>query len=182
MKKDATVLYILRLALILLLITGVVAAALAAVNMLTKDRIAAVQEEKINAAILALFPDSTHVRRLAQTEYIDDTGLVAAVYQAADGWVMEVHPAGFGGKITMMVGVKNNALTGLQVISHTETPGLGAVAADKGSAGQSFRDSFLGLSGTLSVGNIDAISGATITSQAVINGVNAALACGIIME
>lgn len=173
--------YILKLSITLLLITGLVAAALAGVNAVTKDRIAAVQEEKINAAILTLFPDSATVRRLADGGYTDATGTVTAVYATDSGWAMEVRPAGFGGTITLMVGVSSLFdVTGVQVISHTETPGLGAVAAHKGSAGAAFRDSFVGLSGTVSVGDIDALTGATITSQAIVDGVNAALGCQII--
>lgn len=175
--------YILKLSCTLLLITALVAAALAGVNGLTKDRIAAVQAEKINKAITALFPESTHVRQLAATEYHDETGMVTAVYQANGGWAMEVHPSGFGGEITLMVGVgRTGSVTGVQVISHAETPGLGAVAADKTAAGEGFRNSFVGLSGTLTVGNIDALTGATITSQAIVDGVNAALNCGILQE
>ena len=68
-------------------------------------------------------------------------------------------------------------MLGIDIISHAETPSLGAVAAAKSSAGQKFRDSFIGLSGELSVSDIDAITSATITSQAVTTGVNAALAC-----
>ena len=175
--------YILKLSLTLFLITGLVAAALAGVNAVTKDRIAAVQTEKINKAITALFPESTHVRQLATTEYHDETGMVKAVYQANGGWAMEVRPSGFGGEITLMVGVgRTGSVTGVQVISHAETPGLGAVAADKTSAGEAFRNSFVGKSGTLSIGDIDAISSATITSQAIVDGVNAALNCGILQE
>ena len=175
--------YILKLSLTLLLITGLVAAALAGVNAVTKDRIAAVQEEKINAAIGALFPDSASVRRLAEGEYRDETGTVTAVYAAQGGWAIEVRPSGFGGEITLMVGVSSlSEVTGVQVISHAETPGLGAVAADKTAAGEDFRNSFVGHSGTLTVGDIDALTGATITSQAVVDGVNTALACEIQKE
>jgi len=62
------------------------------------------------------------------------------------------------------------------VAPHAETPGLGAVAAAQTPAGEAFRNSFLGLSGSVTVSDIDAISGATITSKAVAQGVNAALA------
>ena len=67
-------------------------------------------------------------------------------------------------------------LTGISVISHTETPGLGAVAAANNAKGEAFRGQFVGQSGVLSVGDqIDGMSGATITSKAVTTGVNAAL-------
>lgn len=176
--------YIFKLSLTLLLITALVATALAGVNAVTKDRIAAVQVEKINDAIRTLFPETTRVRQLATTEYTDATGTVAAVYAAEGGWAMEVHPtSGFGGEITLMVGISNTfEVAGVQVISHAETPGLGAVAADKTSSGEAFRNSFVGKSGTLQVGDIDALTSATITSAAVVDGVNAALACEIVQE
>ena len=69
----------------------------------------------------------------------------------------------------------------MSIISHSETPNLGAVAASSNSKGQAFRDQFIGLSGTLAVskdgGSVDAITSATITSRAVTSGVNAALEC-----
>lgn len=172
---------ILKLSITLLLITAVVAAALAGVNALTEDRIAAVQTEKTNAAIASLFPDSTQVRQLTSQEYSDATGTVTGVYETNGGWAIEVCPSGFGGKITLMVGIsRTESVAGIQVISHTETPGLGAVAGDKTSAGEAFRNSFVGLSGQLTVDDIDALSGATITSKAIVDGVNAALGCEII--
>ena len=59
--------------------------------------------------------------------------------------------------------------------------GLGAVAAAKNSAGEAFRGQFVGMSGQLAVtkdgGEVDALTGATITSRAICQGINAALAC-----
>ena len=64
-----------------------------------------------------------------------------------------------------------------------QTAGLGAVAADKTAKGEAFREQFAGLSGEIAVGDqIDAISGATITSKAVTQGVNAALALVATMD
>ena len=67
------------------------------------------------------------------------------------------------------------------VVSHTESAGLGAVAASAGSAGENFREQFAGTSGDVRVkkdgGTIDAITGATVTSRGVCNGVNAAVDC-----
>ena len=65
------------------------------------------------------------------------------------------------------------------MINHGETAGLGAIAADKTTKGDAFRSQFVGMSGTISVskdgGQVEAITGATITSRAVCNGINAAL-------
>ena len=55
------------------------------------------------------------------------------------------------------------------------------MAAAKNAAGEAFRGQFVGLSGDLAVtkdgGGIDAITGATITSRAICEGINAAVAC-----
>ena len=82
----------------------------------------------------------------------------------------------------MMVGVDHDGkVLGISIVSHTETSGLGAVAAASTSAGESFRGQFVGMSGSVSVtkdgGEVDSLTGATITSRAVCTGVNAALAC-----
>ena len=59
--------------------------------------------------------------------------------------------------------------------------GLLSTAAANTDAGRAFRDQFIGMSGTVSVtkdgGEVDALTGATITSRAVCTGVSAALAC-----
>ena len=93
---------------------------------------------------------------------------------------MEVTPSGFNGTVTMMVGVDNaGKVLGISVVNHTETAGLGAEAASQGAAGTAFRSQFTGMSGSVSVtkdgGQVDALTGATITSRAVCTGVNAAL-------
>ena len=170
----STPLYILRLALTLLVITSVVAAALAGVNAVTAPMIASITAQKTQAAIEAVLPGGGEKLET----FKDSTGMVKTVYASEAGYAIEVTPAGFNGAITMMVGVgKDGKVLGIDIISQTETAGLGAVAAAKTSAGQNFRDSFIGLSGTLSVSDIDAITGATITSRAVTEGVKAALAC-----
>ncbi len=177
MKTESTVKYVIRLAGTLLLIAAVVAAALAGVNSITAPIIAQMKEAKTQAAIEAVLPGGGK-----EVSFTDSTGLVAKVYASEKGYAVEVIPVGFNGGITMMVGVDlQGKVTGISIISQTETAGLGAVAAEKGNKGQAFRDQFIGMSGELVVGKaeneVDAISGATITSKAVTTGVNAALAC-----
>ena len=82
----------------------------------------------------------------------------------------------------MMVGVDfEGKVLGIDIIKHTETAGLGAVADAETPAGQNFRGQFVGASGSVAVtkdgGTMDSITGATITSRAICDGVNAALAC-----
>ena len=179
MKTESMVKYVLRLALTLLVITAVVAALLAGVNSITKPIIDQLTLEKTQKAISAVLPGGYDTEL---TDYPDATGLVSKVYAGAEGYALEVTPAGFDNTITMMVGVdKAGNVLGISIISHTETAGLGAVAAAQTSAGAAFRDQFVGTSGSVAVskdgGTLDAITGATITSRAVCAGVNAALAC-----
>ena len=173
MKNENVLMYVLRLTLTLLVITGVVAAALAGVNAITKDKIAAIQVQKTEKAIAAVLAD---VSGLQQLPLEGEAGIVQAVYTAGGSYAVQVAPGGFDGEITMMVGIADGQVTGISVISHTETPGLGAVAAAQNAKGEAFRGQFVGQTGVLSVGDqIDAMSGATITSNAVVTGVNAAL-------
>ena len=173
MRENSTLMHIVRLTVTLLAICAVVAAVLAGVNMITKDKIAAIQAQKTEIAIKEVLPDSNGVQQLPLN---GDTGIVQAVYTADGSYAVQVAPGGFDGEVTMMVGIKDGAVTGISVISHTETPGLGAVAAAQNAKGEAFRGQFVGQSGTLVIGEqIDAMSGATITSTAVVTGVNAAL-------
>lgn len=176
MKKENTARYILRLTVTLLLICVVVAGALAGVNAITKDAIAENQLKKTQQALEVVLPGVTGLEKL---ELTGQTGIVSAVYASGNNYAVEVMPSGFDGEITMMVGIVDGKVTGISIVSHTETPGLGAVAAAENAKGEDFRTQFAGLSGVLAVdkdgGGIDSLTGATITSRAVTAGVNAAL-------
>ena len=179
MKTESNVKFIARLGLTLFIITAVVAAILAGVNSITAPIIDQLNAEKTQKAIEAVLPGGYDEEI---TEYTDETGLVSKVYKGENGYAFEVKPGGFDNVITMMVGVDNEGkVLGISIVSHTETAGLGAVAAASTSAGEAFRAQFVGTSGSVAVskdgGELDAITGATITSRAVCAGVNAALAC-----
>ena len=178
-KSESTVKYVLRLTITLLLITSVVAAALAGVNSITKPIIERLNEEKTQRAIEAVLPGG--YSEIVEN-FDNQNGLVTKVYKGDNGYAMEVRPVGFDGEIVMMVGVDfEGKVLGISVVSHTETAGLGAVAAAKTEAGNSFRGQFVGVDAECLVtkdgGEIDAITGATITSRAVCVGVSAAVAC-----
>ena len=166
--KDAK--YILRLTLILFLITAVVAGLLGLVNYLTEDRIDELTRQKAEAAMQEVFPAGNYEEIPA-----GEDGITAA-YRADDaGYVVRVSVNGFGGAIDMMVGVDNaGTVTGVSIISHGETASLGANCTR-----EDFRAQFVGASDTLAVskdgGSIDALTGATVTSRAVVSGVNLAL-------
>ncbi len=179
MKQENMVAYVLRLAGTLLIIAAVVALCLAAVNGVTAPIIDQLNAEKTQKAIEAVLPGGFDEELSA---YTDATGLVSKVYKGENGYALEVKPSGFDNTITMMVGVDfDGNVLGISVVSHTETAGLGAVAAATTSAGEAFRGQFVAQSGSVAVtkdgGQVEAITGATITSRAICAGVNAALDC-----
>ena len=169
---------IATLALTLLLITAGVAAALAGVNKITAPIIESLNAEKTTKAIAAVLPDAETAVITYEAAAKEDA--VQTVYTSESGYAVKVQTAGFGGTITMMVGIdKEGNVLGIDIITHAETASLGDVAASKNAKGQAFRGQFVGKTGTLAVrkdgGEIDAITSATITSRAVTNGVNTAL-------
>ena len=177
MKTESTVKYVLRLAGTLLLITSVVAALLAGVNSITKPKIDELTAQKTQNAIEAVLPGGGE-----SVDFTDASGIVSTVYQGENGYAVEVAPVGFDSAITMMVGIDTEGkVLGISVVDQSETAGLGAVCAATTSAGEAFRGQFVGMSGEVTVtkdgGEVDAITGATITSRAVCKGVSAALAC-----
>ena len=176
-QNESMVMYVLRLAGTLFLIAAVVAVALAAVNGITAPAIAELNAQKTQEAISAVLPGGFDSEI---TDFADASGIVSKIYQGEGGYAVEVGPGGFDNTITMMVGIDNEGkVLGISVVSHTETAGLGAVAAAGTPAGIAFRDQFVGASGTVTVtkdgGTMDAITGATITSRAICVGVSAAL-------
>lgn len=161
--------YILRLTVTLLLITAVVAGLLGFVNYLTEDKIREGQEEKAKAAMQEVLPAENYEAVKTDIEGIN------AAYRADDlGYVLDITSNGFGGAINMMVGIDaEGKITGVSIVSHSETASLGANCTR-----EDFRSQFAGADGALSVkkdgGTVEALTGATVTSRAVTNGVNLA--------
>jgi electron transport complex protein RnfG len=181
-KQQSSGAYIAKLTLTLLIIAAVCAGLLGAVNAVTKDKIAQRTAEKTQQSMQEVMPDAASFEAVDYTA-ADTTGLVTAANAALDasgnviGYVIQTEPSGFGGVIQMVTGVDaNGAVTGVSIIDMSETSGLGTNASKP-----DFKDQFLGTTGNLAVnkdgGTIDALTGATITSRAVTNGVNAAVAC-----
>lgn len=170
--KNSQIGYYLKLTLTLLVIAAVVSGLLGLTNFITEEKIANIAAEKTAASMQEVLPADEYT----PVDYTGPEANVASVHKAGDaGFVVEVTPAGFGGAIDMVVGVASDGtVTGVSIVKMTETSGLGANAAK-----ESYRSQYVGLSGTLAVnkdgGEIDALTGATITSRAVTDGVNTAI-------
>ncbi len=179
----------------LFMITLVAGVLLAAVYAVTKEPIArAALEARAKAyrgifSQAASFAEDETVNKALTTadEALAKAGFagckVADALYATDangekiGYVLTVSGNGYGGPIDLTLGIGTDGkLTGISILSHTETAGLGSKCTD-----ESFYGQFAGKSATtLSVvkgganeTQIDSISGATVTSQGVTNAVNA---------
>ena len=164
----------------LFLITAVMAGLLALVNSVTAGPIAAAQREKTERALSGVLREGVELGEQLES-FPDETGLVEGVYKTSDGYVVEVTPSGYGGEIHMVVGVDGACtVTGIQIVTHSETASLGANAAADNVAGRSFREQFLGAGDQLAVtkdgGTVDSITAATISSRAMANAANTAIA------
>jgi Na+-translocating ferredoxin:NAD+ oxidoreductase subunit G len=94
--------------------------------------------------------------------------------------VLEVSGKGFADKFGLLVGfdVAENKLAGISVTTHKETPGLGAQAKDNPAFAAQFKGKPLDKPIRVSTdgGDVTALSGATVTSRAVCEATNAAIA------
>lgn len=176
--KKMTPKAILVPALALLMICLVATALLAGTNLITSEKIAANAVEKENSSRMVVIPTASDFSEVTTLE----SGITYCEALAEDGtkigYVFTSGAKGYGGTVGVMIGVDNDGvITGIEILSHAETPGLGANAT-----GDAFKSRFSGKSGELTVDknsndgqNIQAITAATITSKAVVSAVNAAL-------
>ena len=165
---------ILKLALVLLAVSAVVAGVLGVINELTYPVIDAQKQAKTAEAFSAVLKAD----RFDEIEFSNpDFPTVLTVHKAEGvGYVVTSKFSGAQGNITMAVGVDNDyKCTGISVIEHAETSGLGANAASTGEVGVNFRAQFVGQDESIALsnagGSIDALTGATITSRAITEAV-----------
>ena len=168
-------------ALSLFIICIVVTALLGLTNAVTAPKIEELAVETQEAAKKEVLADAASFGDAEQTQL---SGTTYTYYKglAADGsvmgYVVETVSKGYGGDISLMVGVGvDGTVQGVSILSINETAGLGMNAENP-----EFLEQFLGKSGTIGVQKngssdteIHALTGATITSEAMADGVNQAL-------
>lgn len=182
-------------AAILLLITVVAGLILGFVYQITKEPIAAAEEKAAKAAYQEVFPDAAGFSdplELAVPEgdstweqnYADvDLDNVLKATDAEGnclGYVLTMTShEGYGGDITFTMGIQNDGtLNGISLLSISETAGLGMKAGTvlvPQFAGKQVSQFTYTKTGSTMDSQIDAISGATITTNAVTTAVNAGL-------
>lgn len=176
---------------ILLAITVIAGFVLGAVYQITKEPIALAKEAAAMAAYKEVFAGAADFNELeVKADALVQGGIAGSdidnVFEALGsdgtllGYVLVVtNHEGYGGDIQFSIGIANDGTTnGISILSIAETPGLG-MEAEKilkpQYAGKNVAQFTVTKTGAVSDEQIDAISGATITSNAVTNGVNAGL-------
>jgi len=156
------------LPIIVILLTAAVL--LGASAGLSSVRAANIQAEHVRMMQTLLPGSGDFVREI----YTGEDAAVRSVHKAENGFVVETVVDGYAEEIALMVGVSNDGhVTGLVVRDMNETFGLGGNALFD----HVFLAQFLNTSGEAEVGgNVDAITGATVTSRAIARGVNSAIA------
>ena len=184
-------------AIILFIITMLSGFMLGAVYEITKEPIAIAKENEKKSAYKEVFPDATDFQKQDDDllSKVNDSLIsqnfgkvnVSEVANALDssgsslGYVItSTSKDGFGGDVKISVGItKDKKLNGIAFLTLAETPGLGMKAKGEKFSSQ-FKEkdaSYLNVvkTGATKPDEIDAISGATITSRAVTGAVNAAI-------
>lgn len=127
-------------------------------------------EAELNSLMLSLLPGSTS---FTEEAYEGEDANIKAVYRADNGCVIMTSTYGYASEVVMLIGVDNRGdVKGLVVREMAETYGLGANALSD----VDFLAQFLWTEGDAEIGtNVDAITGATVTSKAVARSVNSAV-------
>lgn len=180
---------ILKLALILFIITAISGIVLATANDVTSDLILQVQEENNNKARQEVLPVAEKFEQLDERDFNaihsenDKVMEIFAGFNSTNelvGYTVKTIASGYGGDVEIITGVSvEGEITGMKVVKHSETPGLGAKATET-----DFQNQFVGKTTTSKISvvkstpkdnEIQAIAGATITSKGVTNAVNLAI-------
>lgn len=178
----------IKLGLILLIFTALAAGILALLNQSTKDIIAEAKIKDSNEARQEVLPEGKEFKELDKNEFktlTKDSPAVEEIYTGLDGeevigYTIKTALSGYSGPVVVMTGINTEGIvSGMKVVSNTETPGLGA-----NSSTPEFQDQFKDQSAEKDIelvktspaeGQVQALTGATITSKAVTDSVNEAI-------
>ena len=173
--------HIIKPAASLFLIAAVITTLIGLVYRLTLEPIAYQYRITQERTMRDVFPQAGEFREIN----VNLTGNMVRVFEGIRageilGYVIELNPDGYSGKINLMVGISraDNNITGMRILKHTETPGLGSHAARAGFYrrfdGRALRPlavvkTYPGLD------EIEALTSATITTRAITYAVNEAI-------
>lgn len=175
---------VIKLGLILLVITSIAAFVLGITNEVTQPIIDQRLHLENVEAIKALLPEAEEFE-LIEDENVTNRSLIVEAYMGTKngevvGYTVKTNPNGYNGRVEVLVGITvDGEIVGAKIGQHAETPGLGSKIADAAYIGQFFNKIVsVGFGSTKDVpttdGDIQVVTGATVSSDAVVDGVNAA--------
>ena len=159
---------------ILGIISLVAALVLAATNAITEGPIQEIAMKALRDSFSAVMPADSYEEITVPADYDVRSLYVAKNGDEVIGWCVTAAGMGYNGEVAVTLGVGTDGLvTGCAVgdTSFAETPGFGARAKEA-----SFQDQFVGLD-AVNGGSFEALTGATVTSNAILEAVNKALLC-----
>lgn len=175
---------ITKLGVILFAISAIAATILAYTYDVTKEPIAAQLEQANIKARQTVLSTASEFEKVSEDKYSSYENILEVYAGKKDGNVVgytikTLPQGGYGGAIEVMIGIStDNVITGVNIGTHQETPGLGAKASGefKDQYNEKGTDKELAVikSGQPKDNEVLSISGATITSRAVTDGVNMA--------
>jgi len=159
--------------LFLTIVVCVSVIALSIINSVTEDKIEEAKQNEIDDMLKEQFPE------MKDSEYDDDIEVYfISMNNTVIGYAFMIEAGGYGGPIEILIALENTTLAeddiilrGISIISNSETPGLGEKITET-----SFLEQFVGINVNdvqlkEDGGQIDAISGATISSSAVVDAI-----------
>ena len=186
---------VFKLGLILFVISAVAACALALTNYVTAGTIEEMNIQANTVARQEVLPDATDfeevpvedVAKIAEEINMETPEELLEVYIGTNngevvGYTVKTGPtSGYSGEVQVLTGISSDGvISGITIIKHNETPGLGALATGEWNdqfTGKSAAEELVVVKGTAKEGSneIQAITGSTITSKAVTEGVNTSI-------
>ncbi|MDD3306575.1 MAG: RnfABCDGE type electron transport complex subunit G [Acetobacterium sp.] len=183
---------VFKLGFILLLISGVAACCLALTNYVTAGTIEEMNIKANTVARQEVLPEATDFEEVPAEDVVKvatEIGMekpeeLLEIYAGKNGgevvgYTVKTGPgSGFSGEVQVLTGISTDGIiTGITIIKHNETPGLGALATGEWNdqfTGKSATEELIVVKGTAKEDSneIQAITGSTITSKAVTAGVN----------
>ncbi len=166
----------IKMVVVLTVLSAFSGGLLAAVRNGTKDRIKDQQLKFVKGpAIESILEGASNeliTDRISIKDGDTDRDIFIGVFDGkANTVTFETFGKGFGGDVGVMVGVnlENDNVVGIGVTTHSETPGLGSKAQTEPGFAAQFKGKSLNepFNVKSAGGQIDALSGATVTSQAV---------------
>jgi len=182
---------IIQPAMILFLVGLIVTTILAFVYQIANPLILVGEAQEKLLSLQKVLPNAENFEEEMSADALKNKGFeipdtIVSVYKgvsgdAVSGYAVSVEPKGYGGKINMIVGISSDgSVSGVTIVSMNETPGLGTKASDpnfiKQYQGVKPSDSLQVVKqGASKKGDVQALTGATVTSRAVTKGVSDAI-------